>query len=444
MQSDKKAAFVIFKRKDERADRKTDKTTLLHQLVARQIKFVAPKDGAGAPLPDDGEIGLDFNRYHAPILYAKLTPAEMQALKRDRGNISVVREDTSFRLKTEHLGGVERPPAQVTPWGIERVNAPRAWERGRGKGVRIAILDCGIDPDHPDLIDNYDAEANSVNCYDHLNHVLLSHGTHCAGVAAAADNDEGVVGVAPEAELVSVKVGQATGSVGALVSGIDWCIDNEIDVISLSREYHRSEEIEQICDAAYAAGILIVASAGARKDEDPDEEDGELPAPACYPTVVAVSGINRHDKLGKYSLPGPKVELCAPGTAVNSSILRKRYAERSGTSMAAPHVAGAAAVVWSIFPGATNVQIREILAGTARHLGANGRNPSFGYGCVDVAAAAELAHELSQSDQDAEELIAIERRRARIARAAAAPRAAKRKTASKRKTVAKRRKVAKR
>jgi subtilisin len=291
-------------------------------------------------------------------------------------------------------------------------------------------LDCGIDPEHPDL-KNFDVETSSVNFYDNIQMPLLSHGTHCAGVAAAVNNDEGVVGVAPDAELISVKIAQATGSVKALLWGVNWCIENQIDVISISREYRPSKKIEDVFAAAYAAGIVVVASAGAVKEDVPDEETARLPAPACYPGVIAVSGINEDDEIAVFSARGPKVELCAPATNVESTILRGRYAKRNGTSMAAPHVAGAAAVVWSLFPGATNEQVRSILTDTARPLARGGRSPRFGYGCVDVGAAAAAAIALGQSSS-VEELRAIDRRSARIVRTAGAPRARRRKKTAKR------------
>jgi subtilisin len=410
--------FVIFKKKDLRQNSKVDKIRLFHKAVKRRVKFVEPGAAAGRALKDGRNIGLDFNRYHAPILFAELTGAEIEALE-GHADVIEVAPDASFPFRSETVGNVQPPQAQHTPSGIKKVRAPKAWTLGRGKGVKIAVLDCGIDATHPDLEANY---VDGVNCYDNLSMVLLSHATHCAGIAAAVDNKIGVVGVAPEAELYSVKVGQASGSVSALCSGIEWCIANDIDVISISREYSDSTQIQQVCEAAYEAGILIVASAGNVSEAVPDEETALLPAPARYPSVLAVSAISDDDSFPAYSGRGPKVELCAPGTAVSSTILRERYAKRSGTSMAAPHVAGAAAVVWSIFDGATNQQVRDILTQSARHIGKKGRNVRNGFGCVDVAAAAKLALKLKQlADSEHAEEKALKGAAARALRGPAKP-----------------------
>lgn len=389
------SAFVIFKSKDQRHNSKVDKTQLFRSVVKRNLQFLEPHAAFAPEAPGNRKACLDFNHFESPILCAELTPEEAESL-RAHPDVVAVTQDAAFPFKSQALDGFAAASGQQTPDGVKKVRAPKAWKLGRGKGIKIAILDCGIDPTHPDLAANY---RGGVNTYDHLKMILLSHGTHCAGIAAAVDNDLGVIGVAPDAELYSVKVGQATGTVKALIAGIYWCIENRMNIISISREYHDSAEIEKVCKSASAAGILIIASAGNVQGPVPNEATAQLPAPACYPTVLAVSGINDDDTIGAYSARGPKVELCAPGTAVASTILRGRYAKRRGTSMAAPHVAGAAAVVWSIFPKATNRQVREILTQSARQIGKKpGRSPRFGFGCVDVAAAAKLAARMAEGD----------------------------------------------
>jgi subtilisin/minor extracellular protease Epr len=188
----------------------------------------------------------------------------------------------------------------------------------------VAILDTGIDYEHSDLNDNY------IGGYDFANNDLEpmddnGHGTHCAGIVAAEDNEGGVVGVAPEADLYAVKVLDSVGN-GYMM-----------DVISMSFGSNLgSTSLETACDNAYSSGVLVVAAAG--NDGNPSGEGDNVDYPARCDSVIAVAATDSNDNRAIWSSTGPDVELAAPGVSIYSTYLGGGYATMSGTSMACPHV----------------------------------------------------------------------------------------------------------
>ncbi|MFW6447919.1 MAG: S8 family serine peptidase [Halobacteriota archaeon] len=275
--------------------------------------------------------------------------------------------------------------AQTMPWGIDRVDADVAHANDEtGGGADIAIIDTGIDDDHPDLQENIGEGVAFVSCRGGGCNEDWSddndHGTHCAGIAAAVDNDEGVVGVAPEATLHAVKVldKRGSGSFSDVAAGIEWTADQGYDVASLSLGASSgSQTVEDACEYAYGEGVLLVAAAG---------NDGActdcVGYPAAYPEVIAVSSTDEDDSLSSFSSTGPEVELAAPGGSIYSTVVGG-YDTFSGTSMACPHVSGAGGQVMA--NGASNEEARQQLADTAEDLGL-GDNEQ-GNGLLDVAAA---------------------------------------------------------
>jgi len=275
--------------------------------------------------------------------------------------------------------------AQVTPWGITKVKAPLSYNKGTS--VRVAIVDSGIDYTHPDLADNYMGGYNFISFIpsDPLDPMDANgHGTHCAGVVAAIDNDKGVIGVAPEASLYAVKVISASGSgiISDLIAGIEWCIFNNMQVISMSLGTDaNSSALHEICNAAYAANIAVVAAAG--NSATGKEGEDTVRYPAKYDSVVAVAAININEKKPSWSSVGPAVEIAAPGVNVLSTNKGGDYSNLDGTSMACPHVAGVMAL--AKLEGLSVTEIRRRLANTAKDLGEEGKDPFFGYGLVNAS-----------------------------------------------------------
>ncbi|MFA6029699.1 MAG: S8 family peptidase [Elusimicrobiota bacterium] len=230
------------------------------------------------------------------------------------------------------------PPAagQKTPWGIERVRAAAAWPLTRGAGVKVAVIDTGIDPTHPDLrvLGGYSSITHDEKFAD--GH---GHGTHVAGTIAALDDGKGVVGVAPEVALYGVQVlgADGSGSFATVIEGIQWAVEHKMDVANMSLGASEgTPALEEAVKAAAEAGLTIVAAAG--------NSGGEVGYPAVYPEVLAVSAIDSAGKLAYFSSRGPQVAFAAPGVSVESCYLGGAYETMDGTSMASPHVAGLAAL----------------------------------------------------------------------------------------------------
>jgi subtilisin family serine protease len=292
-------------------------------------------------------------------------------------------------------------PAQYLPWGVGRIDADLAWGSVTGTGVDIAIIDTGIDRDHPDLVVNLAGGVNFVgkgppwnrkvdpNNWDDDN----GHGTHVAGIAAAADNTIGVVGVAPTASLWAVKVLDKRGSgyLSDVIDGIYWAADNGVEVINLSLgidketldQYPNDKAaLQAAVDYAYGNNVVVVAAAG-------NEGAGAdtVIYPARFDSAIAVSATDSGDALASFSSTGPSLELAAPGVDIPSTWNDGLYNTISGTSMASPHVAGTAALV--IASGTTDAAlVRAKLVATADDLGATGKDNSYGYGLVDAEESA--------------------------------------------------------
>ena len=294
--------------------------------------------------------------------------------------------------------------AQSTPWGVDRVDAEVAHANGStGEGADVAIVDTGIDSDHPDLQANLGEGVAIAGCGDGGFTCFFSgndnacnetwdddndHGTHCAGIANAVNNSEGVVGVSTQATLHAVKVLDCSGS-GAfsdIAAGIEAVTDNGWDVASMSLGASSgSQTVKDACQYAADNGVFLVAAAG---NSGPCTDC--VGYPAAYDTVMAVSSTNESDGLSSFSSTGPEVEIAAPGSNVNSTV-PGGYAQFSGTSMACPHVAGAAGQL--VADGYTADEARSRLKNTAEDVGLAGNES--GSGLLDVAAS--LGYDSSDS-----------------------------------------------
>ncbi len=280
---------------------------------------------------------------------------------------------------------VPSQPMQQLPWGVDRVDAELS--PYTGNGVKACVVDTGIQKDHPDLQANLLEGRNFIWARGRLDAGKWGddngHGTHVAGTIAALDNSIGVVGVAKNAKLLAAKVlnRQGSGYLSDVIAGIDYCVSAGADVVSMS--LGTSSDVQAMHDAvdrAYAAGLLVVAAAG-------NDYGGAVSYPAAYSSVIAVSATDSSDNLAGFSSVGPEVELSAPGTSVLSTWIGSGYNTISGTSMATPHVSGAAALAFEANPLLSNAEIRVLLQNTSDDLGAPGRDSLFGFGLVDAKLA---------------------------------------------------------
>jgi len=313
---------------------------------------------------------------------AELTDSQIASL-RANPNVAYVEQDGMLYALDAELDA---------SWGVKRIGAGEVHAlENRGKGVKVALIDTGIDYTHIDLDDNY------VDGYDFVNDDSdpmddSGHGTHCAGIIAAEDNDIGVVGVAPEASLYAVKALDSTGTgyLSDVAAGIDWAIENGMDIISLSMGTNEDyQTMRDACKRAETAGIIVIAAAGNDYRRRRNREWDTVDYPARYNSVIAVGAIDQTDIKTYFSSTGAAMELAAPGIYVGSTDLGQSYSYRSGTSMACPHVAGVAALILS-GPGG---DVRTVLQETAEDLGTAGWDLWYGYGLVDAFAAAGSAPE---------------------------------------------------
>ncbi|CAH8714423.1 S8 family peptidase [Paenibacillus thiaminolyticus] len=282
------------------------------------------------------------------------------AVGRGRCSSSTTRQRSSKRNHSTAKG--QTASMQQIPWGVKRIQAPKAWPETRGKGIRIAIVDTGISP-HPDL--RISGGINTIRpgaSYDDDN----GHGTHVAGTAAALGRGHLLYGTAPEAELYAVKAldEKGEGYVSDIVEGVEWCIRNRMDVINLSLGLNGpSKMLRNTIRRAHRQGIVIVASAGNNgKDAEAIDE------PAIYPEVIAVAATDRLDCIASFSSRGLGIDVAAPGADICSTSYKGGFAEDSGTSMAAPHVSGTAGLMLAACPGMLPEQLRCALVHTSQRL----------------------------------------------------------------------------
>jgi len=323
-----------------------------------------------------------------PVIAASVPSAAIKGLKHNP-NVTYVEEDSDIFINEE----------LTDSWGVIHIGADQAWGYNKGAGIHVSIVDTGIDKDHPDLETNIAGGVNFVAGKGKNKTADPSawedghgHGTHCAGIVAADDNGSGVVGVAPDAWLYGVKVldDRGRGKASDFIAGLEWSVkgpdgiqgnEDDAEIISISlRMYNPIDgSVTAACDAAYAKGLLLVSSAG-------NTSGGGVTSPANHPSVMAVSAIDSSNEFAWFSADGQSVELTAPGVDVYSTYKNGDYTSMDGTSMACPHVAGAAALAWATGYYSHGSAVRLQLNRTANWLpGLNSEQQ--GSGLVDAIAA---------------------------------------------------------
>ena len=247
-------------------------------------------------------------------------------------------------------------PEQETPWGITAIGADLAWPITVGTNIKVAVIDTGIDLSHPDLIGNIAGDINVIRPNKSGNDDN-GHGTHVAGTIGALNNEIGVVGGAPSVSLYAVKALDRKGGgwLSDLIEGLEWCIDEGIDVINLSLGAVADNlSFHEAIISAYNEGIVIVAAAG-----NNGEYGGAIDYPAMYPETIAVSAIGSNYDIAYFSSYGPEVDLAAPGVNIFSTVRGGSYGTYNGTSMATPHVVAAAALVLATPVGAYDADLDD-------------------------------------------------------------------------------------
>ncbi|MFB7182568.1 type VII secretion-associated serine protease mycosin [Streptomyces sp. NPDC056257] len=294
-------------------------------------------------------------------------------------------------------------------WGLLALRAEEAWGTTRGDGVTVAVLDTGVDDSHPDLagqvLEGTDLIGMGAGRGDRA---WARHGTAMASIIAGhghgPSRGQGVLGIAPQARILPVRVileegdpgrGKARDSKGgALADGIRWAADHGADVINLSlgddsdSAHHEAGEDEAV-QYALAKGVVVVASAG-----NGGETGDHVSYPAAYPGVIAVTAVDRRGKKAKFSTRNWYATVSAPGVDVVIADPDRSYYEGWGTSAAAAFVSGAAALIKAEHPDLSPAQIKKLLEDTASDSPAGGRDDARGHGTVDPVAALQAAESM--------------------------------------------------
>jgi len=281
---------------------------------------------------------------------------------------------------------VPNDPLYRQQWHHAKIDSASAWDASHGDGVTVAVIDTGVDCNHPDL------RGKCVAGYDHFNNDGdptddHGHGTHVAGIAASLTNNGiGGAGVGWDARVMPVKaLGSAgNGGLAAIANAVVWAADHEADVINMSLGgFFTSRALQDAVAYAIGRNVSVIAAAG-------NESTSNLTYPASYPNVVGVAATTQSDTRANFSNFGSYVDVAAPGVGILSTVRGGSYQAWSGTSMASPVVAGIAALLKGQGPCRTPQRIEEILEQTADDIGSRGPDQYFGAGRVNAGRALAL------------------------------------------------------
>lgn len=289
-----------------------------------------------------------------------------------------------------HASATVNDPYFGSEWHLTKIGAPTAWDTSQGAGVTIAILDSGVDVNHPDLVarlvPGYNIYSGNTDLTD-----VCGHGTAVTGVAAASSNNAtGVAGVAGAASLMPIRVAYADSTTGGctayystIASGLTYAADHGARVANISYGgVAGSSTIMSAANYMKSKNGLVFVSAGNNNIDENITSDGSM---------IAVSATDTNDAKASFSSWGSFVTLSAPGVSIVTTDNSGGYSTWQGTSFSSPLTAGVAALLMSARPDLSGTQVQSLLYSTAVDLGAAGLDPVFGYGRVNAAAAVQAA-----------------------------------------------------
>lgn len=273
-------------------------------------------------------------------------------------------------------------------WNLPSIETEKGWNISKGdEQVIIAVLDTGVQSNHPDLTGKI---TKGINLIDETKDPDddVGHGTHVSGIiGATVNNGEGVAGVSWYNKIMPVKVldSSGAGSTYSVAQGIIWAVDHGAKVINMSLgNYAKADFLHDAIKYAYEHDVVMIAASGNDNTDRPGY-------PAAYPEVFAVAATDSKKEKASFSNYGDYIDVAAPGDSIASTYPGSQYAALSGTSMSTPHVAALAGLIRSINPELTNVEVMEIMRKTAIDLGTKGKDIYFGYGEIDVDKALQSA-----------------------------------------------------
>ncbi|NOU83989.1 S8 family serine peptidase [Paenibacillus sp. LMG 31459] len=273
-------------------------------------------------------------------------------------------------------------------WNLPAIETELGWNLSKGsKEVVVAVVDTGVQADHPDLqgqlLAGYNAITNGGAPDDDV-----GHGTHVSGIIGAlTNNEEGVAGISWYNKILPVKAldNSGAGTTYSVAEGIIWAADHGAKVINLSLgNYADSQFLHDAIKYAYDRDVVIVSASGNDNTERPGY-------PAAYEEVIAVAATNSTGERASFSNYGDYIDVAAPGESIASTYPDNQYAALSGTSMASPHVAALAGLVRSLNPELTNKEVTELLTSNAVDLGDAGHDKYYGWGQVDIYKTLQAA-----------------------------------------------------
>jgi subtilisin family serine protease/flagellar hook assembly protein FlgD len=283
--------------------------------------------------------------------------------------------EPNYRMQPKY---VPSDPYFYKQWYLNKVEVPKAWDMTKGSAeVTVAVLDGGIQGDHPDLRGKIVKPYNMIS----KNQLLKAddHGTHVAGIIAANMNNQGITGIAPNVKIMPVNVFKHGGASSFdVASAVYYAVANKANVINLSLGgFDPSTTVEKALKHAHYSGVVVVAAAG-------NSANDSATYPAAYETVISVSASDQYDKIASFSNFGETVDFAAPGVSILSAVSGSSYERFEGTSMAAPVVSGTIALMLSRNPLLTPDDVRRILTQSAVDIGEKGKDLFFGNGRINV------------------------------------------------------------
>jgi subtilisin family serine protease len=319
-----------------------------------------------------------------PLSRQEKNPAPAPAPAASQENLTITPNDSLYRRYQ---------------WNLPLIETELGWDINKGSdNVIVAVVDTGVDVNHPDLKDQIVEGINVVNT-GALPLDDVGHGTHVAGVIGAiVNNNLGVAGMSWYNRVMPVKVldQSGAGSTYAVAQGIIWATDHGAKVINMSLgNYADANFLHDAIRYAYDHDVVMIAASGNDNTDRPG-------FPAAYPEVFAVAAADANKNKASFSNYGDYIDVAAPGVSIASTYPNNQYAALSGTSMASPHVTALAALIRSTNPSLKNTEVMQLMRDTAQDVGPKGKDNYFGYGLIDVAAALKSAKGINETTQSNE------------------------------------------
>lgn len=331
------------------------------------------------------------------MVRAEISQKQLAELKENK-NIEFIDKSTKkMTLEATPSTGTNSLPSLTSYWNMNMVKAPTFWKKGyMGNGVKVAVIDTGVNniPDLKNVVKRVsfvkdDPKTKTIDESDPWDrgHDGEGHGTSVAAVIGAQIGGKtfntkisDIIGVAPKVQLYSLKYADGTkdGSIGEVIEAINWSIQHKMDIINLSSSiYENNSSLKKAIDKAVKAGIIFVASAGNEGSSTPTY-------PARYSNVIAVSSVGKNKKCSDFSNIGTAIDFAAPGDYIPTINSKGQFFYASGTSYAAPHVAGLMALLKEKYPYSSSSELIQKLKASALDLGSKGKDTKYGYGLAQL------------------------------------------------------------